>query len=121
VDSKDSFDLVASAWDHGYRGDDLERLGETVLKLGQRDRSPKVIVDQVMTMIGHESSPDRLFRDLDALDGQGDGSTPPGAVPVDDPGRRRQVPGERPDQGINRGSNNSNNRGSPGQTNGSGH
>ncbi|NNF07862.1 MAG: hypothetical protein HKN21_13950, partial [Candidatus Eisenbacteria bacterium] len=94
VDDDRSFELVSTAWDQGYRGPNLERLGESVVRLGQTNVGPVDAVNHVMVLLEDQISPDLMFESLDTL---GDIPLTPGHVPVDDPARRRTVPGDRPD------------------------
>lgn len=94
VDDDRSFELVSTAWDQGYRGPNLERLGESVVRLGQTNLGAVDAVNHVMVLLEDQISPDLMFESLDTL---GDIPFTPGHVPVDDPARRRTVPGDRPD------------------------
>jgi hypothetical protein len=98
VDDERSFELVSTAWDQGYRGANLERLGETVVKLGTSSGNPDRVVNRVLDLLGAELSPDRVFQDLDALAGEPAGGRISPSVPVDDP-TRGQGGRHRPDDG----------------------
>lgn len=82
-----SLEVVSVAWNHGYRGNDLERLGKAVGRLRNDGGSPDV-VETVLKMIGSDASREEVFRGLDDLTGRGD-YTSPGLAPGDDPTIRR--------------------------------
>lgn len=91
-----SFQVVQTAWSHGVRGVDLERLGQSVARLGQSGQEPHEVASHVMGLLEQETPVETIILDLDALGSEpGEGLLPqtPGA---DHPTRRR-VPGDRPD------------------------
>jgi hypothetical protein len=92
-------ELVATAWQHGLRGADLERLGREVGSLGDGRRGPPdAIIESLiaeMRRLGEPGADDTIFRHLDAMRGR-HGYYPPGAQPGDDPGHMRG-PGGPPD------------------------
>lgn len=99
VEPDKSFQVVSSAWEHGYRGDDLKRLGKALGRLGQGGEGPpEDVVDHVLALIGNDTGPDRIFQGLDDLGGQESPYPPgmgPGETPVNPrgPGQRPQDPG----------------------------
>jgi hypothetical protein len=85
------FEVVSVAWDHGYRGDDLERLGRD---LGQLAASGEDVVDRVIQQIQDNSSKDRVLDGLDELSGRSrDTHHPPGVTAGEDPTHGRSAPG----------------------------
>lgn len=97
VDPAQSYEVVSSAWHHGFRGRDLERLGKLVGELGRGGRAPTPeLVRQVLAMIGNGNTPDGVFEGLDELMGR----TPDGRVPLETrPGETpstRRGPTDRP-------------------------
>ncbi len=95
VEPDKSFQVVSSAWEHGYRGDDLKRLGKALGRLGQAGQGPpEDVVDHVLALIGSDTGPERVFQGLDDLGGP-DGSYPPGMGPGETPVNPRG-PGQRP-------------------------
>jgi len=102
VENPRSYELVSMAWGQGYRGADLERLGETVVRLGQNGHAGEV-VDQVMLLLDRDLAPDDVFHNLENMKADPvDGSLPGPLVPGSVPRNGGKVPGERPDNG-NRG------------------
>jgi hypothetical protein len=98
IENPRSYELVSLAWDQGYRGGDLERLGETVGRLGQGGHASDV-VDRVMLLLGGDMAPGDVLHNLESLqadpvDGRLPGPLVPGSVP-----RGGKVPGDRPDNG----------------------
>jgi len=84
-----SLQLVQTAWVHGYRGADLEKLGRDLGALGRDGHGPSPeLMQRVMGMIRDGAEHERLFRDLDHLRGPerpGPGAHPPGMMPGEDP------------------------------------
>lgn len=82
-----SLEVLQTAWVHGYRGEDLQRLGQD---LAARSAGPKGppdgAVDRILSMIRRGGDHDRVFRALDEMrGGPGPGSAPPGPPPGEDP------------------------------------
>jgi len=89
VEGDRSYELLSSAWQQGYRGNDLERLGHAVAELGRgAGQTPTQAADQVIRLLGADSDHDRVFQKLDALHGIPDGPLTPGGD-IDSPTRRR--------------------------------
>jgi hypothetical protein len=90
-----SVEVVDSAWKHGFRGQDLERLGKAVSRLSRDEGSASKVVGQILAMID-DSSQERVFQGLDELIGRTEGGRSTTTIgPGEDPGNRR-VPGDRP-------------------------
>jgi len=84
-----SLEVVDAAWTHGYRGETLERLGKSLGTLGNDGHAPSgEIVQQVLKMIGADTSQEAVFRGLDELMGR-DGYRLSSASPGEDPTIRR--------------------------------
>lgn len=81
-----SLEVVDAAWNHGYRGDSLERLGTALGTLGSEGHAPSSeVVQQVLKMIGDDASQEAVFRGLDQLMGRDDyrlSSSSPGEDPT---------------------------------------
>lgn len=81
-----SLEVVDAAWNHGYRGDSLERLGKALGTLGSEGHAPSSdVVQQVLKMIGDDASQEAVFRGLDQLMGRDDyrlSSSSPGEDPT---------------------------------------
>jgi hypothetical protein len=91
-----SFEVVREAWRHGYRGGDLEHLGQGLGGLGRPGAAPDArLIDEVIARIrsGHEHGV--LFRFLEELHAR-DRHHLPGVGPDDDPGFMHG-PGGHPD------------------------
>lgn len=87
-----SMEVVNTAWTHGYRGNNLERLGKSVGRLGRDGQAPSPeVVNEVIEMIGKESSKDRVFKGLDELVGREEYRIP-GTYPGSDPTRTMAPP-----------------------------
>jgi hypothetical protein len=75
VETARSWEVVRSAWESGYRGEDLERLGKALGRLSRDGQGPPAdVIDQVLAQIGRREGRDRVFDGLDALvgdDGEG--------------------------------------------------
>jgi hypothetical protein len=97
VEPDKSLQVVSSAWEHGYRGDDLKRLGKALGRLGQGGEGPpEDVVDHVLALIDSNTGPERVFQGLDDLGGQ-EGAYPPGMGPGETPVNPRG-PGQRPQE-----------------------
>ncbi len=99
-----SCDLVRMAWQHGFRGTDLERLGRDVggLKPDEKGQPPEQVVQRLMDSIRAGAPPQEIFHDLDILrgaDSPGPGEHPPGTRPGEDPSERRGPGGPPADPG----------------------
>jgi len=97
-----SLEVVDAAWNHGYRGENLERLGKALGTLGNDGRAPSgEVVQQVLKMIGADASQEAVFRGLDELMGRDDYRLS-GSSPGEDPTIRRgdtgrdDLPGDVP-------------------------
>lgn len=96
IEGDRSFEVVSTAWAHGVRGGDLERLGESMVRLGQGGQEPHEVVAHVMGLLEKELPTETILHDLDALQTSPvDGVLPSG--PAGDHPTRRRVPGDRPD------------------------
>jgi hypothetical protein len=97
-----SLEVLDTAWMHGYRGNNLERLGKSVGRLGRDGQAPSLeMVNKVIEMIGKEASKDRVFQGLDELVGReqyGVSGTYPGSDPTRsmNPPPKPEGPGETP-------------------------
>ena len=88
IQAERSLEVVSVAWDHGYRGNDLERLGRAVGRL-RNDAAPSTdVVETVLKMIDSNASREEVFKGLDDLTGRDD-YTSPGLAPGDDTTIRR--------------------------------
>ncbi len=96
-----SWEVVNAAWNNGYRGEDLERLGKALGRFSRDGQGPPAeVMAQVMAQIGGNAGRDRVFEGLDALVGDGGGRSTgagPGAGKGMDPAR------DRPDNDRGRG------------------
>lgn len=89
IQAERSLEVVSVAWDHGYRGNDLERLGRAVGRLRHEGDAPNPdVVETVLKMIDSNASREEVFKGLDDLSGR-DEYTSPGLAPGDDPTLRR--------------------------------
>ncbi len=109
LDARQSLDFVSTAWNHGYRGRDLERLGSQVGTI-MADGDGESVVRNVMRQIESDATKEHVFQGLDELIGREQNAhRPPGAGPGDDPnhgrgdaGRRGDKPGEGREAGDKR-------------------
>jgi len=84
-----SFELVATAWDKGYRGDSMERLGKALGTANPEGGAPsQKLVQEVLMLLGEESSQDRFFEGLDELMGRQGYRLPVIGIEGDANGRR---------------------------------
>jgi hypothetical protein len=84
-----SLEVVDTAWESGYRGENLERLGKALGRRGHEGEPPSIeVVDQVLRLIGSDLTQDEVFQGLDELTGREDYWLP-GLGPGDDPTIRR--------------------------------
>lgn len=91
-----SLEVVDTAWMHGYRGSNLERLGKSVGRLGRDGQAPSPeVVNEVIEMIGKEASKDRVFQGLDELAGREEYRVS-GSYPGNDPARN-MIPPPKPE------------------------
>jgi hypothetical protein len=106
VESSHSLEMITFAWDRGYRGDDLARLGRSVSDPVRSGTEPAVMVERVMSLLESEESPGRVFEDLEGMRERPDEvgrpedrlprEKPPAQVPESD--RPDEPGGERPEQ-----------------------
>jgi hypothetical protein len=98
-----SMDVVRTAWTHGYRGSDLEKLGRDLGGLGSKGQGPPPeVVQRVLGLIRADGDREKLFKDLDQLRGDGPpgpGFHPPGTRPGEDPSHMRGPGGPPQDPG----------------------
>jgi hypothetical protein len=84
-----SLDLVRTAWTHGYRGPELEKLGRDLGSLGREGEGPPpAVLDKVLGLIRSGADREMVFRNLDMMRGpgpSGPGYHPPGMGPGEDP------------------------------------
>ena len=83
-----SADVVRTAWNHGYRGGELQRLGQDLAALGRDGKAPPPeAVDRVMTLLQSGQDHDAVFQNLDEMHAPGGhpGYNPPGSGPGEDP------------------------------------
>lgn len=107
MDGEQSFEFVETGWKHGFRGEDLERLGREIGGLGSPGEGPPPeIVEQILDRIRQMEMHDRIFHELDNLHGRtGEVHHPPGSQPGDDPtqmhgpGGPPENPGHQDDHG----------------------
>lgn len=93
-----SLTVVATAWESGYRGPALERLGTAVGVLTRDQESPGKVVAEVLELIRSDASQEAVFQGLDALMGR-DSFRFSGTAPGDDPTiRRGDAPRETPNE-----------------------
>jgi hypothetical protein len=91
VQSDRCLEVVSVAWDHGYRGNDLERLGRD---LGSLVAAGEDVIDGVLEQIQENSSKDRVLDGLDELSGRSrETHHPPGVTPGEDPTHGRGAAG----------------------------
>jgi hypothetical protein len=88
IGAEKSLEVVDAAWNHGYRGSTLERLGKALGRAGKEGTSPDEVVDQVLQMIGEDTAQENVFKEMDHLTGRDDYQLP-GLGPGDDPTIRR--------------------------------
>jgi hypothetical protein len=68
IEPEASLEVVRTAWNHGYRGEELERLGRDLGSLGRSGHAPaSEVVAQIMGMIRSNADRENVFRNLDAL------------------------------------------------------
>jgi hypothetical protein len=82
-----SVELTRTAWEHGFRGFDLERLGRDLASLGRAGEGPpSEEVGRVMELLRDDAGLDRVFQHLDGLLSTPDSGVP-GVLPGEPPGR----------------------------------
>jgi hypothetical protein len=94
--SETSFDVVSAAWTKGYRGEPLERLGAALANANPSGGAPpQHLVNEVMQLLGRETSQDRFFQGLDELMGREGYRMPSSGGINEDPitSRPRPLPG----------------------------
>jgi len=80
-----SLEVVSLAWENGYRGETMERLGVGLSRAGGNP----AVVAEVLEMISSGAAQDRVFEGLDELVDRNLGMRAPGLSPGEDPGTRR--------------------------------
>jgi hypothetical protein len=94
-----SAEFVREAWERGFRGMELERLGRDVAGLGHPGQGPpSAAIDQLRGMMREGADRDRILHHLDALRGL-EGYRGPGVGPGQDPGQMRGPGGPPHDPG----------------------
>jgi len=99
VNPDKSWDVVLTAWQSGYRGEDLERLGKALGRLSRDGQgAPAEIIDQVLSQIGDHAGREQVFRGAGRpVRRTGRRQRPPGLQKGQDPAR------DRPNQDRDRG------------------
>ncbi len=94
-----SLDVVRLAWKCGYRGTELEQLGQSLGGLGEPGRGPDPsVLDDVMSQMRRDQAHESLFRLLEDLRLRGQ-QHPPGMGPDSDPAQMRGPGGSPEDPG----------------------